>query len=125
MYEVGFRDLLNNPKVSSWFSVEDIVDLQIQRGSNNKNAGKKIFTKDSEKWLNDQSLNLMNKATTYYSTHFVMEIVNLVPLVVSSENLVFSPEALRAEIVSYLEANLMIPMALLWIFVSMFHSATT
>ena len=55
----------------------------------------------------------MNKATTYHSTHFVMEIVNLVPLVVSSENLVFSPEALRAEIVSYLEANLMIPMALL------------
>ena len=62
--------------------------------------------KDSEKWLNDQSINLMNKATTYHSTHFVMEIVNLVPLVVSWENLVFSPEALRAEIVSYLEANL-------------------
>ena len=45
MYEVGFRDLLNNPKVSSWFSVEDIVDLQIQRGSNNKNAGKKFLRK--------------------------------------------------------------------------------
>ena len=39
--------------------------------------------KDSEKWLNDQSINLMNKATTYHSTHFMMEIVNLVPLVVS------------------------------------------
>ena len=38
MYKVGYRDLVNNQKVSSWLSVEDIADLQVQRGSNKKNG---------------------------------------------------------------------------------------
>ena len=42
MYKVGYRDLVNNQKVSSWFSAEDIADMQVQRGSNKKNGGKKI-----------------------------------------------------------------------------------
>ena len=29
MYKVDFRDLVNNQKVFSWFSVEDIADLQV------------------------------------------------------------------------------------------------
>ena len=36
MCKVGFRDLLINRKVSSWFSGEDIADLQVQRSSNKK-----------------------------------------------------------------------------------------
>ena len=39
--KVGFRDLVNNQKVPSWFSAEDIADLQIQRGSNKKMLQKK------------------------------------------------------------------------------------
>ena len=42
MYKVGYRDLVNNQKVSSWFSVEDVADLQFQRESNKKNGGKKF-----------------------------------------------------------------------------------
>ena len=42
MYKVGYRDLVNTQKVSSWFSVEDIADLQVQRGSNKKKWWKKI-----------------------------------------------------------------------------------
>ena len=38
MCKIGFRDLVNKQKVPSWFSVEDIADLQVQRGSNKKNA---------------------------------------------------------------------------------------
>ena len=45
MYKVGFKDLVNNQKVSSWFSVKDVADLQGQHGSNKKNAGKKISRK--------------------------------------------------------------------------------
>ena len=83
MYKIGYRDLVNYQKV--WFSVEDIAYLQVQRGSNKKKKKllEKYFTKGSEKWLNNQRINLMNKVTTYHSTHFVMEIVNLVPFVVS------------------------------------------
>ena len=47
MYKVDFRDLLNNQKVSTWFSV-----VQVQRESKTiykKNTGKN-FKKDSEKW---------------------------------------------------------------------------
>ena len=70
MYKVGYKNLVNNQKVSRWFSVEDITHLPVQCGSNKKVLEKK-FTKDSEKWLNNQRINLMNKATTYHSTHFV------------------------------------------------------
>lgn len=42
MYKVGYRDLVNNQKVSSWLYVEDIADLQVQRGSNKKNGWKKF-----------------------------------------------------------------------------------
>ena len=42
MYKVGHRDLVNNQKVCSWFSVEYVADLQVQGGSNKKHAGKKI-----------------------------------------------------------------------------------
>ena len=84
MHKVGFRDLVNHQKVSTCFSVEDIADLQVQRGSNNSNKKilEKNFTKDSEKWLSNQRINLMHKATTYHSTHFMKETVNLVPFVV-------------------------------------------
>ena len=66
MYQVGYRDSVNNQKVSSWFPVEDIDDLQVQRGSNKKILEKSL-TKDPEKWLNNQKISLMNKATTYHS----------------------------------------------------------
>ena len=36
MYKVGYRDLVNNQKVSSWFFVKYIADLQVHRGSNKK-----------------------------------------------------------------------------------------
>ena len=50
--------------LSSWFSV--ITDLQVQRGSNKK--AEKSFTIYSKKWLNNQRINLMNKAITYRPT---------------------------------------------------------
>ena len=81
-YKVVFKDFVNNQKVPSSFSVEDIADLLVQRGSNKKLL-EKNFTRDSEKWFNNQRINLINKATTYHSTHSVMETVNLVPFVVS------------------------------------------
>ena len=34
MYKIGYRDLVSYQKVSSWFSAEDIANLQVQRGSN-------------------------------------------------------------------------------------------
>ena len=34
MYKIGYRDLVNYQKVSSWFSAEVIANLQVQRGSN-------------------------------------------------------------------------------------------
>ena len=40
MFKVDFRDLVNNKKVCSRFSVEDIADLQVQRESNKKKAKK-------------------------------------------------------------------------------------
>ena len=80
MYKIGFRNLVNNQKIFRWFSVKDIADLQAQHGSNKKEIPEKNFTKDSKKWLNNQSISLMNKTTTYGSTHFVMETVNLVLL---------------------------------------------
>ena len=48
MYKVGFRDLVNNHKVSCWFFVGDIADLKVQRGSNKKNARKKIHERPRE-----------------------------------------------------------------------------
>ena len=36
MYKVSLRDLVNNQKASSWFSVENIGDLQVQHSSNKK-----------------------------------------------------------------------------------------
>ena len=48
--KVGFRDLVNNQRVSSWFSVEDATDLQVQASSNKKKVLEKKFTKESEKW---------------------------------------------------------------------------
>ena len=93
MCKVGCRDSVNNKKVSIWFSVEDIADLVVQRGSNQKKKKKKrkekkkfiekILKKYKNKWLNNQQINLINKATTYHSTHFVMETVSLVPFVIS------------------------------------------
>ena len=41
MCKVGCRDSVNNKKVSIWFSVEDIADLVVQRGSNQKKKKKK------------------------------------------------------------------------------------
>ena len=41
MCKVGCRDSVNNKKVSIWFSVEDIADLLVQRGSNKKKKKKK------------------------------------------------------------------------------------
>ena len=69
--------------MSSWFSVEYIDDLQARRGSNKKQMLEKVFTEDSEKWLNNQMIDFMNKATTCHSTHFMMETVNLVSFVIS------------------------------------------
>ena len=40
MYKVAYRNLVINQKVSSWFSVEDIADLQV-----GKTAGKKLSQK--------------------------------------------------------------------------------
>ena len=76
MYQVGFRDLVNNEKVPSWFSAEDIADLQIQRGSNKKMLQKKFHERLREivKKPEDQF--------DVHSTHLVMETVNLVPFVV-------------------------------------------
>ena len=37
-----YKDLLDNQKVPTWFSVEDVADLQVLRGSNKKNAAKKF-----------------------------------------------------------------------------------
>ena len=65
MYEIDFIDLVNDQKVSSWFSVEDIADLQVQRESNKKTMLEKSFKKNSEKWLNNQMINLMNKAIVH------------------------------------------------------------
>ena len=48
MYKVAYRNLVINQKVSSWFSVEDIADLQVQLGSKKKLL-EKTFAKDSEK----------------------------------------------------------------------------
>ena len=45
MYKVRYRDLVNNQKVSSWFFVEDIADLQVQRGSIKKKCWKKSSQK--------------------------------------------------------------------------------
>ena len=42
MHKVIYRELVNNQKVFSWFSVDDIADVQVQRGCNKKNAGKKF-----------------------------------------------------------------------------------
>ena len=41
MCKVSCRDSVNNKKVSIWFSVEDIADLLVQRGSNKKKQKKK------------------------------------------------------------------------------------
>ena len=56
MYKVGYRDLVNNQKVCSWFSVEDIADFQVQLGSNKKPAGKNFHKRFREmvKQLEDQ-----------------------------------------------------------------------
>ena len=79
MYKVGYRDLVNNQKVSSWFFVKYIAHLQVHRGSNKKMQEKE----DSEIWLSNQRIDFMNKSTTYNATHFAMETVNLVPFPVS------------------------------------------
>ena len=47
MCKVGCRDSVNNKKVSIWFSVEDIADLVVQRGSNQKKKKKKKRKKKS------------------------------------------------------------------------------
>ena len=46
MYKVGYKDLVNNQKASSWFSVEDVADLQVQPCSNKKKCWKN--SEDSE-----------------------------------------------------------------------------
>ena len=38
--KIGFKDLVNNQKVSSLFSIVDIADLQVQLGSGKKNSRK-------------------------------------------------------------------------------------
>ena len=50
MCKVGCRDSVNNKKVSSWFSVEDIADLLVQRGSNKKKKKKKKKRKKKNLW---------------------------------------------------------------------------
>ena len=42
MCKVSYRGLINNQNLSSWFSVETIGNLQVQRGSNQKIQKKKI-----------------------------------------------------------------------------------
>ena len=79
MYKVGYRDLVNNQKVSSWFFVKYITHLQFHRGSNKKMQEKE----DSEIWLSNERIGFMKKTTTYNATHFALETVNLVPFPVS------------------------------------------
>ena len=49
MCKVGCRDSVNNKKFSIWFSVEDIADLLVQRGSNKKKKKRKEKKKSSGK----------------------------------------------------------------------------
>ena len=81
------------------FSVEDTTDLQVQASSNKKKMLEKNFTKESEKWLNRGyyiSLDPLRDGSCRFS--FICRILR---------EFCFqpSPDALRAEIVSYLETN--------------------
>ena len=55
MYKVGYRDLVNNQKDSNWKQLICKFSSVLT-----KNLLEKTFTKDSEKWLNNQRINLMN-----------------------------------------------------------------
>ena len=68
-------------KFPVWFSVEDIAYLQVQHGSNKTNAGKK-FHKRLREMVKQPEDQFDEQGTTYHSTHFMMETVNLAPFVV-------------------------------------------
>ena len=106
MYKVGYRDLVNNQKVSSWFSVEDTADLQVQRGFNNENGKKKIHERLRE--IVKQSEDQFDKQDYYISFYPLLDgncQFSSICRILKEFGFQRSPEALRTDIISDLEAN--------------------
>ena len=103
MYKVGSKYVQN---ISSWYSVENIADLQVQRGSNKKNAGKKFherlrkMVKQPEYQFDEQGYYIAFDPIRDGNCQF-----SSVCRILRRFGFQRSPEALRTEIVSYLDAN--------------------
>ena len=98
MYKVGFKDLVNNQKVSSWFSVKDVADLQGQRGSNKKMLEKKFHERLKE-MVKQPEDHLMKQG--YYISFEPLRDGNCqfssICCILREFDFQRSPEALRAE----------------------------